>query len=279
MPFEGEKTVADTQRLDAFLVANGMAGGREKAKELIRDGAVTVNGKVIDKASFGVSENDVVVCEKEACAYVGRGGLKLEKALTVANLTLTDAVAMDIGASTGGFTHCLLKNGAAKVYAVDVGHGQLHPTLCADARVENWEGTDVRSEKLKAMVPASSIDVITADVSFISLRQVLPYALPFLKDGGTAIVLIKPQFEAGKADVGKGGIVRKQSVHVRVLRELTDCFMQNGCAVSHLTVSPILGGAGRNRGNIEYLAVLKKGDCSSAIEDIRCLVEDAFCEF
>ncbi len=271
--------MADKQRLDAYLVEKGMASGREKAKELIRDGAVTVNGKVVDKASFGVGELDAVVCEKEACAYVGRGGLKLEKALALAEVTVTDAVAMDIGASTGGFTHCLLKNGATKVYAVDVGHGQLHPTLCADARVENFEGTDVRSTELQVAVPALSVDVITADVSFISLRQVLPYALPFLKNSGTAIVLIKPQFEAGKTDVGKGGIVRNKSVHVRVLRELTEFFIQSGCAVSHLTVSPILGGAGRNRGNIEYLAVLKKGDFPSAMGDIRQLVEDAFCEF
>lgn len=271
--------MADKQRLDAFLVENGMASGREKAKELIRDGAVTVNGKVADKPSITVSADDTVTCAKEACAYVGRGGVKLEKALALMEVSLTDAVAMDIGASTGGFTHCLLNHGAAKVYAVDVGHGQLHPTLCADARVENWEGTDIRSEALHTAVSPSSVDIITVDVSFISLSQVLPYALPFLKDNGIAVVLIKPQFEVGKADVGKGGIVRNKSAHVRVLRELCECFAQNGCAVSQLTVSPILGGAGRTRGNIEYLAVLQKGDAPSMTGDVRRMVEDAFAQF
>ncbi len=270
--------MADKRRLDAFLVENGFASGREKAKELIRDGAVTVNGKLVDKASLCVCQEDVVLCERAACAYVGRGGLKLEKALVLAGLTLDGAVAMDIGASTGGFTHCLLTHGVATVYAVDVGHGQLHPSLCVDARVKNWESTDIRSEKLKQAISAASVDIVTIDVSFISLRQVLPYALPFLKDGGTAVVLIKPQFEAGKADVGKGGIVRDKSVHVKVLRELTTYFEQNGCAVSHLTVSPILGGAGRNRGNIEYLAVLKKEPASFAW-DIRRIVEEAFFQF
>ncbi len=270
--------MADKRRLDAFLVENGFATGREKAKELIRDGAVTVNGTVAEKAAYCVGEHDVVLCEKEACAYVGRGGLKLEKALALAALSLDGVTAIDIGASTGGFTHCLLTQGVAKVYAVDVGHGQLHPSLCADARVENWEGTDIRSETLREAVSPTSVDVITADVSFISLRQVLPYALPFLKDGGTAVVLIKPQFEAGKADVGKGGIVRDKSVHVRVLRELTAYFEQIGCTVSHLTVSPIQGGAGRARGNIEYLAVLTK-EPSSSVWDVRHIVDEAFCQF
>lgn len=279
MRSEGEKTVTDKQRLDAFLVDNGWASGREKAKELIRDGAVTVNGKVIDKASFGIGEGDDVVCEKEACAYVGRGGLKLEKALSLMDLSLDGAVAMDIGASTGGFTHCLLKNGVSKVYAVDVGHGQLHPTLCADSRVENLEGTDVRSAELAKTVSSASVDLISIDVSFISLHQVLPYALPFLKENGTVIVLIKPQFEVGKADVGKGGIVRNKAAHVRVLRELTAFFVENNFTVSHLTVSPILGGAGRNRGNIEYLAILKKDRSPSFVGDVRQLAEEAFAQF
>lgn len=271
--------MTDKQRLDIYLVENGFASGREKAKELIREGAVTVNGKPILKASACIGETDVVCCEKQACAYVGRGGLKLEKAIEIASLSLTDCVAMDVGASTGGFTHCLLNNGASKVYAVDVGHGQLHPSLCADNRVENWEGTDIRSDELKAAVPRGSVDVLTADVSFISLRQILPYALPFLKQDGILVLLIKPQFEAGKADVGKNGIVRDRAVHVRVLRELTAFFAEYGCSLLRLTGSPILGGAGRNRGNIEYLAVLKFDASPMPMVDFRQLVEETFSAF
>lgn len=270
--------MSDGQRLDAYLVAHGLAGGREKAKERIQSGNVTVNGAVVRKASYSVNENDTVVCDV-VDAYVGRGGLKLEKAISVYGLDMTDAIALDIGASTGGFTHCLLQNGAQKVYAVDVGHGQLHPSLCADARVVNLEGTDIRHPQLAESIPHGSVDVITADVSFISLKQVLPYALPFLRANGKLVLLIKPQFEAGKADVGKNGIVKDRAVHLRVLRDLLSFFAEQHCHTVWLSGSPIQGGAGQKRGNIEYLVVLTYGDGVETPIDVRRIVDETFSSF
>lgn len=264
-------------RLDAYLVEKEMATGREKAKELIASGAVTVNGKVVTKPSFSVCDEDRVACSNTAFAYVSRGALKLEKALDLSRVSVEGCVALDIGASTGGFTQCLLRHGASRVFAVDVGHDQLHPTLREDPRVMNLEGTDVRSQRLCETVPENSVDIITMDVSFISIRQVLPCIFPFLKKGGHAIVLIKPQFEAGRADVGKNGIVRDRRVHVRVIRELLDFFAQHSCCVQWLGGSPIVGGAGRNRGNIEYLAVLSLDEsATSPIWDVRRIVDETF---
>lgn len=265
-------------RLDAFLVANGYATGREKAKERIAAGEVTVNGTTITKASYAVSPDAQVTCEAPSVSYVGRGALKLEKALQVSGVSPEGCVAMDIGASTGGFTQCLLLHGAQKVYAVDVGHGQLHAALREDPRVVNLEGTDVRSERLQNEVTPHSISFLTVDVSFISLRQVLPYLFSYLTDDARMVLLIKPQFEAGKADVGKNGIVKDKRVHVRVLRELIDFFAQQHCCVEQLTSSPIVGGAGRARGNIEYLAVLSREE-ESRVWDVKTLVEDTFTSF
>ncbi len=265
-------------RLDAYLVQHGYATGREKAKEWIAAGQVSINGIPIKKPAFDVPPDAVVECEAPAVAYVGRGALKLEKALATGTVSVNGAVAMDIGASTGGFTQCLLRHGAAKVYAVDVGHGQLHPSLQADPRVVNLEGTDVRSESLRAAVPPSSVAVLTMDVSFISVRQVLPFVFPFLTADARLIVLIKPQFEAGKAAVGKNGIVKDKREHVRVLRELTAFFEEQQCGVCGLMASPITGGAGKARGNIEYLAVLSRNTPSLSV-DIRRLVEETFTSF
>ncbi len=270
--------MSNGQRLDTYLVAHGLAGGREKAKERIQNGDVTVNGAVVRKASYSVSETDTILCNT-VDAYVGRGGLKLEKAITACDLALTDTVALDIGASTGGFTHCLLQHGAQKVYAVDVGHGQLHPSLCADERVINLEGTDIRHPQLAETIPLGSVDVITADASFISLKQILPYALPFLQENGRLVLLIKPQFEAGKADVGKNGIVRDRAVHLRVLRDLLSFFAEQRCNTVWLSGSPIQGGAGRQRGNIEYLVVLTYGDRVETPIDIRRVVDETFASF
>ncbi len=274
----GRSTLSAEQRLDAYLVARGFATGREKAKELIQNGEVTVNGAVIRKASFSVNADDTVLCDNTD-RYVGRGGLKLEKAIIDSRLNVTDAIALDIGASTGGFTQCLLQNGAQKVYAVDVGHGQLHPSLCADARVINLEGTDIRNVQLAETIPHGSVDVITADVSFISLKQILPHALPFLRENGTLVLLIKPQFEAGKSDVGKNGIVRDRAVHIRVLRDLLAFFAAQRCSATWLSGSPIQGGAGRQRGNIEYLVVLTYGDVADKPIDIRRIVDETFVSF
>ncbi len=270
--------MSNTQRLDAYLVAHGLASGREKAKERIQNGEVTVNGATIRKASFGVRDADTVGCESTD-TYVGRGGLKLEKAITVCQLDMTDKTVLDIGASTGGFTHCVLQHGAQKVYAVDVGHGQLHPSLCADTRVVNLEGTDIRHPQLTETIPNGSVDVITADVSFISLKQILPYALPFLRENGVLLLLIKPQFEAGKADVGKNGIVRDKAVHVRVLRDLLSFFEQENCHTVWLAGSPIQGGAGRMRGNIEYLSVLTRDTSVQTAMDVRRVVDETFASF
>ena len=241
-------------RLDAWLVEQGFAGGRDKAKELLATGAVTVNGRSVSKPATRITLQDVVVCAAQKPKYVGRGGYKLEKAITAAALCLTDAVAMDVGSSTGGFTDCMLQYGAAHVYAVDVGHDQLHPTLRQDSRVTVLEGTDIRSEALAATVSVGSITFCSVDVSFVSLSHVLPAVLPYLAPDGVLVCLIKPQFEAGKGDIGKHGVVKDKRVHTRVLREQLALFQQLGLAATWLSHSPITGG----EGNIEYLAVLRR---------------------
>lgn len=239
-------------RLDAFLVAKGYVSGREKAKELIENGAVTVNGKTVLKAAAKVTEDSSIVCDTSSIRFVGRGGLKLEKALQISGLDVTGMVAMDVGASTGGFTDCLLQEGAAIVYAIDVGTDQLHPSLRADKRVTVLEDTDIRSDALHKVIAAGSVDVCAVDVSFISLQQVLPFILPFLKPNATLLCLIKPQFEAGKAGIGKHGVVRDKKVHHTVLESLCTYFGSLGLTIQALTYSPVTGG----KGNIEFLIVL-----------------------
>lgn len=268
--------MTQTERLDAVLVARGLATGRDKAKELIRAGDVTVNGVVVTKPSATVGQADCVDCTAGMPRYVGRGGLKLETALKALLPLPVSCVAMDVGASTGGFTHCLLQNGAARVYAVDVGHGQLHETLCADPRVINLEGTDIRDREKMAAVPPQSVDLLTMDVSFISVRAVLPETFRFLRQGARLLILIKPQFEAGRADVGKNGIVRDRRVHLRVLREMCDFFGSSNCTLRALAASPITGGAGRADGNIEYMATLEYGGGEACVPDLRRLVEETF---
>lgn len=262
-------TANDRVRLDAWLVQNGYAASREKAKELIAANYVTVDGCPVTKASFGVTPTVTVVCSAPAQKYVGRGGNKLEKVLAVGDVSVGGAICMDVGASTGGFTDCMLQNGAAHVYAVDVGHDQLHEKLRADDRVTVLEGTDIRSEALCEVVPSASIDVCSVDVSFVSLSNVLPSILPYLKEGATLVCLIKPQFEAGKRDVGKRGVVKDRRVHIRVLGQMLSLFDSLHLSLMHLTYSPIVGG----EGNIEYLAVLG-GDARAAI-DIEALVDEA----
>ncbi len=241
------------ERLDAWLVSHGLVSGRSKAKELIVAGLVTVNGKAVTKASASVSDADQIVCDTSGIRYVGRGGYKLEKALTMVPVTLDGMTAMDVGASTGGFTDCMLQNGAARVYAIDVGHGQLHPTLRADARVVNCEGTDIRhTETLQAVIAPHSVQICSVDVSFISLKSVMPYIPPFLAQGATVIVLIKPQFEAGRVDIGKGGIVKNPAVRRRVVTDITSFLETLPFRVLAVEESPITGGDG----NVEFLAVL-----------------------
>ena len=262
------------ERLDAYLVASGYASGREKAKEIIEAGYVSVNGAAVTKASRRVAPTDVVVCAAPTQKYVGRGGYKLEKAIAAAGLILTDAVAMDVGSSTGGFTDCMLQNGAARVYAVDVGHDQLHPTLRANPRVVVMEGTDIRSEALAAAVAAGSITFCSVDVSFVSLSNVLPAIVPYLAQDATLVCLIKPQFEAGKAAIGKHGVVKDRKVHARVLTQQLLLFAQCGLTPVWLGHSPITGG----EGNIEYLAVLRRDAATVPVWDTAAIVQTAFAE-
>ncbi|MBO5929573.1 MAG: TlyA family RNA methyltransferase [Clostridia bacterium] len=269
--------MSNERRLDSAVVECGFVTGRDKAKELIRSGAITVNGKTVDKPSFCVATTDTVACTVETSPFVSRGGVKLQHALPYLAQLPSSFVAMDVGASTGGFTQCLLQHGAAKVYAVDVGHGQLHSSLSADERVVNLEGTDIRNTAvLQTVIPAKSVEVVAVDVSFISLHTVLPALLWYLKPKAQLILLVKPQFEAGKAAVGKNGVVHDRREHYRVLRELCDTFEKQNLALQHLMASPIVGGAGRRDGNIEYLAVLQYGGVDGKLPDIRRLVDTAF---
>ena len=260
------------ERLDAYLVAVGTASGREKAKEIIEAGYVSVNGTIVTKASRRITPADAVVCAAPTQKYVGRGGYKLERAIEAASLTLTDAIAMDVGSSTGGFTDCMLQNGAARVYAVDVGHDQLHPTLRANPRVVVLEGTDIRSEALAAAVAEGSITFCSVDVSFVSLSNVLPAILPYLAQDATLVCLVKPQFEAGKAAVGKHGVVKDRKVHGQVLSRQLCLFAEHELTPVWLDHSPITGG----EGNIEYLAVLRRDAATVPVWDTAAIVQTAF---
>lgn len=261
------------KRLDAALVSLGLASGREKAKELIAAELVTVNGKIVTKASFSVKEEDTILCTDTIHRYVGRGGEKLEKIIQNTEWTPSGCVCMDIGASTGGFTDCLLQHGASYVYALDVGHGQLHPSLCANPQVINMEGTDIRhTDLIRERLGSDKPSVAVIDVSFISLESIWESVETLLTDNATVICLIKPQFEAGKSAIGKKGVVKDRSAHISVLRRLVDFWLNDGWQVDYLDYSPITGG----EGNIEYLAKLNKAPVTTVQADIRKLVEDAF---
>lgn len=241
------------ERLDIILVNNGYAPSREKAKAIIMSGNVYVNGQKEDKAGSTFDESKITLEVRGAqMKYVSRGGLKLEKAMESWDISLENKVCMDIGASTGGFTDCMLQNGASKVYSVDVGHGQLAWKLRNDERVVCMEKTNFRY-----MVPADieqPLDFASVDVSFISLTKILIPARNLLKDGGQMVCLIKPQFEAGKDKVGKKGVVREVSVHEEVIRKALDFADFIGFDVLHLEFSPIKG----PEGNIEYLMHIEK---------------------
>ncbi|MDE6710509.1 MAG: TlyA family RNA methyltransferase, partial [Oscillospiraceae bacterium] len=210
-------------RLDVYLTERGLVKSRERAKELIKSGQVLVDGKAVTKPAFEAGESPEIKIIGEQLRYVGRGGLKLEKAVSEFGIDLNGRVCIDIGASTGGFTDCMLQNGAAYVYAVDVGHGQLSEKLAADDRVLNMEGTNIKN--LSAEDFSIHPDFISADVSFVSLKQILPKIIELLPENGEAAVLIKPQFEAGRANIGKNGIVKDRKVHERVLEDIIGfCF-------------------------------------------------------
>lgn len=257
-------------RIDSYLVENKIIKSRERAKEHIKNGDVTVNGKVVLKPSVDVSENADVKFIGTALKYVGRGGLKLEKAIETFGIDIGGRICMDIGASTGGFTDCMLQNGADYVYAVDVGHDQLDEKLCSDSRVCNMEKTnfnEIFSEKFDPYPCFFSVDV-----SFVSLKKIIPKLSDFMRERSSAVVLIKPQFEAGKSDIGKNGIVKDKKVHVRVLNEIIAFFSQNGLIVQKLDYSPICGGDG----NIEYLSYVTRNNGTAAVNDVKSIVEKAF---
>lgn len=248
-------------RLDLFAVENGLIKSRERAKEMIKGGNVTVNGRVVTKASFDVVDTDKIEITGGELPYVGRGGLKLEAAINAFKIRLDGLVCIDIGASTGGFTDCMLKNNAAKVYAVDVGHGQLDETLCADSRVVNMEKTNIKD--VSSDFFDDKIDFISVDVSFISITQVFPKIYELLS-GEYAVVLIKPQFEAGRSNIGKNGIVKDKKVHCSVIKQVSVSAAENGLSSVGIIPSPITGGDG----NIEYLLYLRKISEGKAAEQL-----------
>ncbi len=260
-------------RIDSFLVENKIIKSRERAKEHIKNGDITINGKVVLKPSTEVSENDNVEFTGTALKYVGRGGLKLEKAIDTFGIDINGKICMDIGASTGGFTDCMLQNGADYVYAVDVGHDQLDKKLCSDSRVCNMEKTNFNELFPEYFDPYPCF--FSVDVSFVSLKKIIPKLSDFMREGSSAAVLIKPQFEAGKSDIGKNGIVKDKKVHIRVLNEIIAFFSQNELTIEKLDYSPICGGDG----NVEYLSYVVRSNDTAAVNDVMSIVEAAFGTF
>ena len=258
-------------RLDQLLLEQGYETSRERAKALIMSGAVFLDGRRADKPGLQVTRDAEPEVRGKALPYVSRGGLKLEKALKVFSVDPTGKTCIDCGASTGGFTDVLLQNGAAKVYAVDVGYGQLAWKLRQDPRVVNIERCNLRylSEE---QVP-EKLDLAVMDVSFISIRLILPVIRPFLREGADFLCLIKPQFEAGREQVGKKGIIRDPAVHTEVLRLCLDAAVRDGYSVLGLDYSPIRGADG----NIEFLCHLKNTETAETVPDsvIAALVEAA----
>lgn len=240
------------ERLDVLLVNRGLFESREKAKTAIMAGQIFIGTVCVDKAGTKVAIDADIYVKGNTLPYVSRGGLKLEKALTMYPIDLTDAVMVDIGASTGGFTDCALQNGAKKVFAIDVGYNQLAWKLRQDSRVINMEKQNIRTVTPEQLGELS--DFISIDVAFISLDKVLPVAVTLLKDSGSLVALIKPQFEAGRDKVGKGGIVRDKAVHKEVLDRILHVAEDAGLYLHGLTYSPIKG----TEGNIEFLGFFTK---------------------
>lgn len=245
-----------------------MFPSREKAKASVMAGLVYVDGQRVDKPGTSVDTEAEITVKEALCPYVSRGGLKLEKALGLYGFSLENATAVDIGASTGGFTDCMLQKGAKKVFAIDVGYGQLDWKLRNDPRVVNMEKTNVRY--LDTDTVDSDVDFISIDVSFISLKLIFPVAAKLLADDGSLVCLVKPQFEAGRSQVGKKGIVRDASVHKEVIENVIGYGKDNGLYSHGLTYSPVTG----TKGNIEYLLYMKKTPAETE-PDIDGTVEDS----
>ena len=251
------------QRLDVLLVEQGHAASREKAKAMIMSGVVFVNGQREDKAGSTFDEKAAATIEIHGSTlrYVSRGGLKLEKAVEQFGFSLKDKICMDVGASTGGFTDCMLQNGAVKVYAVDVGYGQLAWSLRTDERVVNMERTNIRNVTLDQL--AEPIEFFSVDVSFISLHHIFPVAQAITTPDAMGVCLVKPQFEAGREKVGKNGVVRDPATHREVLHNAMGYAAANGFKVCGLDFSPVKG----PEGNIEYLMFVQKSDEPGALDD------------
>ncbi len=261
--------MANKERLDVLLVEKGLSESREKAKRAIMAGVVFVDNQKVDKAGTQVSTSSEIFLKTNLCPYVSRGGLKLEKALEYFGLQIEGYIAMDIGASTGGFTDCMLQKGAKKVYALDVGYGQLDWKLRNEPRVHNMEKINIRyvnKDDIK-----EPLDFITIDVSFISLTLVLPVAFELLKENGVLICLVKPQFEAGRQQVGKNGIVRDKKIHMEVIERITSFSHDQGFSIRGLTFSPVKGA----KGNIEYLLFLSKNKETRDEYNIRETIDEA----
>ena len=250
------------KRLDILVTERGLAESREKAKALIMAGDVYVDQQKADKPGDLYPEEAPIEVRGKGLKYVSRGGLKLEKAMAEFPISLSGLVCMDVGASTGGFTDCMLQNGAKKVYAVDVGYGQLAWSLRTDPRVVNLERTNARHLS-QEQVP-EPIDFFSVDVSFISLSLILPAVRPLLAENARAVCLIKPQFEAGREKVGKKGVVRDPAVHQEVIEKVLGFALENGYSVLGLTFSPVKG----PEGNIEYLAYLQRSDAPTQAEAV-----------
>ena len=254
-------------RLDQYLVQHGMIQSRERAKALIMAGVVFVNEQKVDKAGEMIKEDAKVEVRGHDIGYVSRGGLKLEKAMQCFPLTPNGKVCMDIGASTGGFTDCMLQNGAVKVYAVDVGYGQLAWSLRTDERVVNMERTNIRNVKPEDL--SEPVAFFSVDVSFISLKHIFPVADMICTPEAVGVCLVKPQFEAGREKVGKKGVVRDPAVHLEVLEHFLEHAKESRFTVLGLTYSPIRG----PEGNIEYLGYLSRAEEEPPVHDLKALVE------
>ena len=262
------------ERLDSILVSKGYFQSRAKAKYAIDSGNIYINNIQITKSSKLISKDDTIEIIGETLKYVSRGGLKLEKALKVFEINLNNKICMDIGASTGGFTDVMLQNGAKKIYSVDVGHDQLDAKLIKNKRVINIEGTNIKEIEKKDF---NAIDFIATDVSFISILQVISKIYELLKIKGNAVILIKPQFEVGKQNVNKNGVVKDIKIHKKILESIIEQINNIGFEILNLDYSPIKGPAG----NIEYLLYIEKNennllDSFKLKNEINKITEEAF---
>ena len=263
------------ERLDLLLVEKGIITSRERAKACIMEGKVYVDGQKVDKAGEKISYNANIEYRGATLKYVSRGGLKLEKAMKTYNISLEDKVCMDIGASTGGFTDCMLQNKASKVFSVDVGYGQFAWKLRTEERVVCMERTNIRYVTLEEI--GEALDFASIDVSFISLKKIMPATLNLLKDNGEVVALIKPQFEAGREKVGKKGVVREISTHKEVVYGIVDFLLHQNLNVLGVGYSPIKGPEG-NREYLVYFTKDKNKESNFKREDIETVVEASHVE-